>query len=154
MSFKAKKEGMEIEADLALFFCVPELVNSAHELVFAECKTYNDFEEKDVKRMIDLGKEFPEAVLVFATLKEGLSDDEKKILLPMVNDSRKNWVSGNPFHPVLILTGTELFWQSGLSEWQRKMQEKIKVTPPPSNPQSELLQLCDLTQQIYLDINS
>ena len=90
MSFTAQKGGMKpLEADLALFFQVPELVNSNRELIFAECKTFNCFEKKDIKRMVDLGKAFPDAVLVFATLKEHLSDNEKKILRPMVNNSRK-----------------------------------------------------------------
>ena len=153
MSFTAEKRQMKIEADLALFFQVPGLVNPNYELIFAECKTFNDFQKRDVDRMKDLGKEFPDAVLVFATLKEDLSDNEKKILLPMVNDSRRNWVSGNPFNPVLILTGTELFWQSGLSEWKQKMEKKIKFIRYPNAPRSELLVLCDFTQQVYLNID-
>ena len=154
MSFTAQKDGMKpLEADLALFFQVSGIVNSSHELIFAECKTFNDFEKQDVKRMTDLGKAFPNAVLVFATLKKKLSNNEKKIFLPMVNDSRKNWEKGFPFNPVLILTGTELFWQSGLSEWQQKMQEKIRLIHHSSAPRSQLLELCDSTQQAYLNMD-
>ena len=154
MSFTIEKNGMKpLEVDLALFFQVPELVNSKHELIFAECKTFNCFEKKDVKRMVDLGKAFPDAVLVFATLKEQLSDNEKKILRPMVNNSRRNWKRGIPFNPVLILTGTELFWQSGLSEWQQKMEEKIRFIDYPSPPRSQLLVFCDFTQQVYLNMD-
>ena len=154
MSFTIEKNGMKpLEADLALFFQVPELVNSKHELIFAECKTFNCFEKKDIKRMVDLGKAFPDAVLVFATLKEQLSDNEKKILRPMVNNSRKNRKRGIPFNPVLILTGTELFWQSGLSEWQQKMEEKIRFIDYPSPPRSQLLVFCDFTQQVYLNMD-
>ncbi len=152
MSFTAQKKQMKLEADLALFFQVPGLVNPNYELIFAECKTFNDFQKRDVDRMKDLGKEFPDAVLVFATLKGDLSDNEKKILFPMVNDSRKNWMSGNPFNPVLILTGTELFWQSDLSEWKQKMERKIRFIRYPNAPRSELLVLCDFTQQVYLNI--
>ena len=151
MSFTIEKNGMKpLEADLALFSQLPGLVNSKHELIFAECKTFNCFEKKDIKRMVDLGKAFPDAVLVFATLKEQLSDNEKKILRPMVNNSRKNWKKGIPFNPVLILTGTELFWQSSLSEWYQEMKKKIRVTHHLSVRRSELLELCDFTQQIYL----
>ena len=154
LSFTAEKNGMKIEADLALFFQVPELVSSNYALIFAECKTFNDFQKKDVDRMKDLGKSFPGSVLVFAKLGESLDDDEKMILRPLVNRSRKSRKNDRPFNPVLILTGTELFWKSDLSEWRRKMQEKIKVIRPPSGPQTELHQFCDLTQQIYLDIDS
>jgi hypothetical protein len=152
MSFTAQKEEVKLEADLALFFKVPGLVNSNRELIFAECKTFNDFEKKDVERMIDLGEAFPNAVLVFATLKEDLSDKEKKLLLPMVKKSRKNWTKSNTLNSVLILTGTELFWQSGLSEWRQKMEEKIEGSPP-SVLKTELLLLCYFTQQIYLDMD-
>ena len=44
--------------------------------------------------MTDLGKAFPDAVLVFATLKKCLSDNEKKILRSIVNNSRKNREKG------------------------------------------------------------
>ena len=154
MSFTAQKDGMKpLEADLALFFQVSGLVNSSHELIFAECKTFNDFKKKDVVRMTDLGKAFPDAVLVFATLKECLSDNEKKILRPIVNNSRKNRKKGIPFNPVLILTGTELFWQSSLSEWQQKMEEKIRFIDHPRPPRSQLLVFCDHTQQVYLNMD-
>ena len=154
MSFTAQKDGMKpLEADLALFFQVLGLENSRHELIFAEGKTFNDFKKKDIERMMDLGKAFPDAVLVFATLKECLSDNEKKILRPMVNNSRKNRERGIPFNPVLILTGTELFWQSGLSEWEQKMKEKIKFIDYASPPRSQLLVFCNWTQQVYLNMD-
>lgn len=154
MSFTAQKDGMKpLEVDLALFFQVPGLINSNLELIFAECKTFNDFKKKDVERMTDLGKMFPDAVLVFATLKECLSDNEKKIIRPMVDNSRKNRKRSIPFNPVLILTGTELFWQSSLSEWQQKMEEKIRFIDYPSPPRSQLLVFCDYTQQVYLNMD-
>ena len=152
LSFTAEKNGMKIEADLALFFQVPGLVNSNYELIFAECKTFNDFQKKDVDRMKDLGKSFPGSVLVFAKLGESLDDDEKRILRLVVNRSRKSRKNGRPFNPILILTGTELFWQSSLSEWRQKMQEKIKFISSPSGPRSELLEICGSTQQVYLDM--
>ena len=109
MSFTAKKDEMEIEADLTLFFQESKSRHSKTDLIFAECKTFNSFEKKDVDRMKDLGKTFPEVVLVFAKLAESLSDEE---LCPLVNRSRKNRKNGRPFNPILILTGTELI--SGL----------------------------------------
>ena len=119
---------------------------------FVECKTFNNFQEKDVERMMDLGKAFPDAVLVFSTLKESLDDEEKKILLPIVNASRKKRSNGNPFNPALILTKTELFWQSSLSEWQEKLRKKIEPIRHPEGHLTELLLHCDLTQQVYLNV--
>ena len=153
MSFTAEKEGMKpLEVDLALFFQDRGLINSGYELIFAECKTFNNFQKKDVERMMDLGKAFPDAVLVFSTLKESLNDEEKKILLPIVNASRKKRSNGNPFNPVLILTSTELFWQSSLLEWREKLRQKIEPIRHPEGPLTELLLHCDLTQQVYLNV--
>ena len=71
MSFTARNDRMEeLEADLALFFQALEFGNSKTEVIFAECKTFNDFLKKDADRMENLGGAFPGAVLVFATLKE------------------------------------------------------------------------------------
>ena len=155
MSFTAenKKKGMQsMEADLALLFQDPEYQGLKTELIFAECKTFNDFKKKDIERMTDLGKAFPDAVLVFATLKECLSDNEKKILRPMVNNSRKNWKRRIPFNPVLILTGTELFSESSFfNSW--KETEDIRAQVAQRSTPINLLELCDLTQHIYLDLN-
>ena len=70
MSFKAKNGNKEeMEADLALFFQASKFADSKPEVIFAECKSFNDFEETDVDKIGKLGKAFPGAVLVFATLK-------------------------------------------------------------------------------------
>lgn len=77
------------------------------DLVFCECKTYINFKAVDMERMMVLGKEFPGAVLVFATLNETLTDEEKALIGSLV----QNFQTGNgkrPRNPVLVLTGKEL----------------------------------------------
>ena len=152
MSFTAKKDEMEIEADLALFFQESKSRHSKTDLIFAECKTFNSFRKKDTNRMTDLGKAFPEAVLVFAKLEESLSDKEKKILCPLVNRSRKNRKNGRPFNPILILTGIELISEKHFTESWRET-EGIHAKLAHSSTLSNLLELCDFTQQIYLDMD-
>ncbi len=143
MSFTAKKGQVEMEADLALFFQTSEFGASKTEVIFAECKTFNDFEKKDIDKMVNLGDAFPGAILVFATLKESLTQKEKIIFRRMVNRSRKHRKNNRPFNPVLILTGKELFlealWDSHLDEW---------------GPARDMFELCDLTQQLHLDVDS
>ena len=143
MSFTVEKAGTKMEADLALFFQASKFGDSKTEVVFAECKTFNSFEKKDADRMAKLGKAFPGAVLVFATLKESLSEKEQKILLPLVNRSRKDWKNNRPFNPILILAGKELFlesfWDSHLRDW---------------NYIGGLSGLCEWTQQINLGMDS
>ena len=100
--------------------------------------------------MTDLGKAFPGAILVFAKLGEHLLDEERAVLCPLVNRSRRNRKSNTPFNPILILTGKELFWKSRLSQWwtERGMM-RMAV-----NAQEGMLELCDLSQQINLNIES
>lgn len=150
MSFTIKKGGMKLlEADLALFFQASKYGDSKTDIIFVECKTFNSLNEKDVKRMIDLGKAFPGSVLVFAKLDEYLRDEEKKILYPIMYRLRRNRINGKPFNPVLILTGRELFWKSEFSEWC----DKVANIDMPLDPKRYMLELCDLTQQIYLGMD-
>ena len=110
MSFTARKgKTNEMEADLALFFQESKFGASKTELIFAECKTFNDFQMKDADKMEKLGDAFPGAVLVFASLKESLSEEENAVLCPLVNRCREYWKNERPVNPVLILTGTETF---------------------------------------------
>ena len=143
MSFTTENGEVEI-ADLALFFQTSKFGDSKTEVIFAECKTFNDFEKKkDIDKMVNLGNEFPGAILVFATLKDSLNQKEKTILRRVVNRSREHRKNNRPYNPILILTGKELFlasrWDSHLDEW---------------GPRRDMLELCDLTQQLYLGVES
>ena len=153
MSFTAEKKGHKpIEADLALFFQESQSRHSKTELIFAECKTFNSFEYKDVDRMEDLGKTFPSAVLVFAKLAETLDNEEKMILRTVVDSSRENRKNGCPFNPILILTGTELVSEEHfVQNWEKAGDMRAKFTQDIID--LKLLELCDLTQQIYLDMD-
>ncbi len=143
MSFKAKRKETELEADLALFFQASRFRDSKTQLIFAECKTFNDFGKKDTHRMRQLGEAFPGAVIVFATLKECLSQKEKDILQPLVMRSRKNWKANRPFNPVMILTGKELFLES---VWDSHLEGTLR--------REDLLELCDATQRINMGMRS
>lgn len=144
MSFTARKGEMnEIEADLALFFQVSKFGDSKTQLIYAECKTFNDFGKKDTHRMKQLGEAFPGAVLVFASLKECLTQNEIDILQHLAMRSRRNWKVGRPFNPVMVLTGNELFLQ-----WIGD--SHLKNT----RWHEDLLELCDQTQRINLGMKS
>ncbi|MET0122322.1 MAG: hypothetical protein ABW124_14885, partial [Candidatus Thiodiazotropha sp. 6PLUC9] len=79
LSFIAKKGNKDLEADLCLVTEKEYSDNATQELVFAECKTYNKFETKDIKRMSELAKEFPGSILVFSTLRGELTSTEKRL---------------------------------------------------------------------------
>ena len=153
MSFTAKKEGMPpIEADLALLFQDPESQGFKTERIFAECKTFNAFQQKDCDRMINLGDAFPGAVLVFATLNESLRDEEKCLLRSVVDRFHKDRKNNHPLNPVLILTGTELFSELHFFySWKETEDTRAEVAQ--ISTRINLLELCDLTQYIYLDLD-
>ncbi len=88
------------EFDLALFCQMSSRDNI--ETIFAECKTFGDFSEKDIEKMEILGRKFPDAILAFAKLAD-LTKDERQSL------SELALRSGNP---ILILTGEDLLRQS------------------------------------------
>ena len=161
LSFTAEKNGTNLEADLALFFQESRFLYPKTELIFVECKTFKSFEEDDIERMINLGKQFPQAVLVFATLKESLSDDEKKLLKDVVNCSRENRKNKRPFNPIMVLTGTELISDTHFTlNWENtadirgtfvhNIDPNIDFAVGPRI----LLEFCEITQQIYLDMES
>ena len=155
MSFTAQKNGIDVEADLALFFQESRFLYPKTELIFVECKTFNSFDEKDTERMLNLGKQFPGAFLVFATLKESLSDDEKKILTEVANCSQENRKNKRPFNPIMILTGTELISDAHFTlDWEST--EDIRATFANKHDFDVgpriLFEFCDVTQQVYLDM--
>ncbi len=155
MSFDASKENKKkIEADLGLLFQKSKFRTSATELIFVECKTYNNIALNDVERMSFLGSQFPGAVLVFATLKKSLTEKEKEMLRPLVNRGRKYWKAGHPFNPVLILTGIELFAESELEEAWKEAGETHAKFVGAYRLSDDLFELCDATQQLYLNMKS
>ena len=88
------------EFDLALFFQL--LGRDNIETIFAECKTFGDFTEEEIKKMGILGKIFPQAILTFAKL-SNLTEVEKQSLSVLV---------GRSDNPILLLTGEDLLRQS------------------------------------------
>ena len=115
MSFNLRKQNIadqdeEIinrkEFDLALFFQVFGRNNI--ETIFAECKTFGNFTEKDIEKMEILGKKFPDASLTFAKL-SNLTEEEKQSLSDLVRRSDNQ---------ILVLTGEDLLRQSLNEEYK------------------------------------
>jgi len=152
LSFDAKKGNKEIETDLCLVTEKEFRDETTQELVFAECKTYNKFEKKDIDRMKTLAKEFPGAVLVFATMRESLTGSEKKMIKPLVNSGRRHWKAEQTYNPVIILTGTELFSNRGIPSCWKDKEGKAGEIEKGNFYSRNLGDIADATQQIYLDM--
>ena len=92
---------------------------------------------------------FPGAIIVFSTLRKSLTAKEGGLLRIVANKGRRYFKAERPYNPVMVLNGAELF-----ADWRPpKCWQDAGIVVPPSynNPaRSELLRLCDATQQLYL----
>lgn len=154
LSFTASKGSRRLEADLGLLLRESKFGQSKTHLIFAECKSYNHFEKADIDRMRFIGSEFPGAILVFSTLRKSLTEKEKRMMRPLVNQGRRFWKAEHPFNPVLILTGTELFSHHEPPYCWRDLNGMYKRFADANYLLRDLIQLCDATQQLYLDMKS
>ena len=95
-------------------------------LVFGECKTFGDFEERDFQRARDLARLFPGAMLCFGTLKEALNHSEKKEIAKIARKGRTHLKNGQQSNPVLVLTRVELFGQFKLGGFLRMVRSPTR----------------------------
>lgn len=149
-SFNAKdKAGKDLEADFAGFWQQTSARGDDSGILFAECKTYSDFEKKDFDRMTSLAKTFPGSVIVFCTLKDKISDFEVRNITRIARAGRKLWDKHNrPINPVLILTAKELTSFRGIPYcWKDDLKKKFDHI-------HGMIPICDATQQIYLNMAS
>jgi hypothetical protein len=148
LSFTAEKGGAKLEADFALFWQEALFGERKEGLAFGECKTYRQFEERDFRRMREIGEAFPGAVLVFSTLRKELTEFEIRRISSIAKRGRKYWKSERPLNPVLILTGTELLsFRRAPHCWDDALKQRFSHV-------RGLMDLCNATQQIYLKLPS
>lgn len=150
-----KNDQAELEADLAVFLGRDFPLTSRPLTLFCECKSMKGkFEERDVERMKSLGESFPGAIIVFACLRDELTEKEKQRLRALAAWGRQRHVDQTR-NPVMILTATELFSQSGAPAcWKDserfgdlELVKELRMDPGPRR-------LCDITQQLHLDMIS
>lgn len=152
LSFETTINDTAMEVDLGLFFRKSQFREEEEtRVIFAECKSENSFAKSDVDKMKVIAEKFPGAVLVFATLKEGLSAKEIALLKPLVNKCRKYYKNEKPYNPVLILTKTELFASWDLTQTWKDKCGKYAPFGDRHYYGDELLSICDATQQLYLE---
>jgi hypothetical protein len=151
MSFIARKNGLELEADFGLFFRTLDSAFPQLRPFFSECKTYNKFEARDMHRMSLLAEGFSGAILVFATLRNSFTEGEKRLLRLLVNRCQKYWKAERLFNPILLLTGTELFARWRPSQAWKEAGGIHAAVSERLRGWEDLLQLCGSTQQSYLN---
>ncbi len=154
MSFCAESDRGKLEADLGIFFGEDWSGRSSTALLFAECKSYGRFEPHDLERMTCLGAEFPGAILVFSTLRRDLTLNEKRMLKRVANRGRKYSAHDPNHNPVLMLTGVELFGHERPPYCWEDEGGKFSAFAENERPYRGILELCDYTQQLHLDMES
>lgn len=146
LSFEATAGEKKLEADMACLWQDSFYGERNEGVLFAECKTYDQFERKDFVRMRALAKSFPGAVLVFSTLRKTLTPKEVAGITSIAKAGRKYWKPERSVNPVLVLTGTELLSHFGPPYcWDEPIKKKFDNF-------HGLLGLCDVSQQIYLSL--
>jgi len=154
MSFESKKDGKTLEVDLGLFYRQTSFEGGERELIFAECKTYNRFDEKDVRRMNLVADSFPGSIIVFSTLNENLTGPEIRLIKRITNKGQRHLRDDRLCNPVLVLTGTELFAKHDLRGAWKQRGGRHQDLAGRGLFRTDLLPLCALTQQLYLGMPS
>lgn len=145
------------EVDFTFWYQRKKMLDLQEEpvLVFGEAKSFatESFKEDDISRMRKLAEKFPGAFLVFAALKDDLTDTEKTAIGDFATWGRERLPDGRPRAPVIVLTGTELFasWQIEQA-WKDLGGQRAKFVAPASVRIDNLWTLADITQQVYLGL--
>jgi len=148
LSFDVSKGNKNLEADLCLIIEEKFSQKVTQELIFAECKTYNKFEKKDISRMKDIASEFPNAALVFATMRDELTNREKLLIRTLIKKAEHNKQIREAHNPIIVLTNTELFSRGIPFCWREKIVSQGEILKD-FHPRS-LNEIADITQQLYL----
>jgi hypothetical protein len=145
------------EVDFAFWYRRGRGFNQNEEpvLAFGEAKSFAEesFKQRDIERMEALAKKFPGAFLVFATMKESLSDDEQAAIGKLTLQGRKPLKTGEPRNPVVVLTAAEMFSDSHIKHtWENLGGKHKELVSPAYVGLDNLWDFADLTQQLYLGL--
>ncbi|MCY3741489.1 MAG: hypothetical protein OXH00_10750 [Candidatus Poribacteria bacterium] len=152
--------GEKVEVDFMLWYQREETLalNYPTEMVFGETKSFGEeaFTPDDVNKMKLLAEAFPGSTLVFATMKDKLSQKEINRIRKLAQWGRRYDKDRKQTRaPVIVLTGTELFAEMSLEESWKEKGGKHKNFIGSGWVRTENLRVfANLTQQLYLGMPS
>jgi hypothetical protein len=150
IGFKLLKKSLALkEVDLAVLLQEKFDNILSPDLFLCECKTFKSFTSKDIERMKQLGEEFPNSILTFATLKEELLQEDKNEIKKLVKYFRKG-VGNRPQNPVFILTAKELLPDNSFDPFS-EYKNKIK---PFHRYNDWIGNLCEMTVEKHLGLKT
>ncbi|MBN2315094.1 MAG: hypothetical protein JXM79_14285 [Sedimentisphaerales bacterium] len=154
-SCKLVKNGKELEADFICFWHKPSWAERDRHVIFAECKCFGNFEDKDVRRMQEFARKFSGSVMAFCTLKNSLDPRERTLLRKFAESGSRpkrglSWPT-----PVLVLTGNELcLLDPGGFNHRMYGENPTGLARRMPRGQINMLDLCSASQQEYLGLPS
>lgn len=146
-------KGSEQDYEIDMGLLTKDRLTRAKETipVFCECKSFkHGLEKKDVENTLRICERFPYAIVVFAVLKDNLTNKEKNLLKQKVINNYKLRSKGKPYVDIMILTSRELFtqhsiedsWKTGTAQ-HKQYADKIHWF--------SLEELAEVTRKIYLE---
>jgi hypothetical protein len=124
-------------------------------LVIGEAKSFamNAITKEVIDGLKVVAERFPGAFLAVAVLKNEFSAHEKARLTALAKWGHRRIHEGWPIHPLIVMTGTELFanWQIDQA-WKDKGGKAKALIDPGWVDISNLYTFAELTQQLYLDL--
>jgi hypothetical protein len=148
---------LSMEVDYVLWFQKGRILQDSKEpaTLFGEAKSYSEeaFSTKDIDRLWALGRRFPGSFLVLSCLKDKLSKTEKHRIRRLAEWGRLPNAEGKPRAPVIVLLGSDLFFEWHLHEaWKGRGGKFADMIGDHYTDLTNLWNLADLTQRAYLDM--
>ncbi|HEV7942813.1 MAG TPA: hypothetical protein VGP17_08450 [Solirubrobacteraceae bacterium] len=148
VSLDASAQGEAFEVDFGVWLRPGFTNEEKPSLVFGEAKTFNSFEHVDFVRAEALLRRFPEAHMVFATLRPSLTRTEQQALTALAGKGPRNANRGR----VIVLTAIELCDRAGFSvpfTWNNLPGQPAEVAERYPRSQFDLDALSDATLELY-----
>ena len=150
-------DGSPCEIDYAAWFSRESFEhNFPPMLVFGEAKSFGDGElitcdELDSLRR--LASKFPGSAIVVSVLGPEFTDNERRLLLPLVNWTRRLDQYSRPTNLVILLTGVELFHEFSVESTWTDLGGRYERFANYDSTRS-LMGLAQATQALHLDLPS
>lgn len=125
-------------------------------LVFGEAKSFGDGDlvtRDELNSLRRLATQFPGSATIISVLRPKFTDNEKRLLLPFVNWSRRLNKYSRPTNLVILLTGIELFHEFDVESTWRDLGGRYKELANYDSAHS-LTGLAQATQTLHLGLPS
>lgn len=154
-AMELKFDGIDAEADFLILRQRgnPDEHNSP-DLIVGEAKSLGQgdlLKSNDLRKLKDIGRKLPGAILVVSVLRDHFTASEKKLLVSFVRWARRPDDEGRPTNPVILMTANELFVDHLISAKWKKLGKPYDAFADFYNTNS-LRSFAEATQRIYLGL--